>query len=236
MSVHELFLRLRKTLGLLVVGSAAWFSPSPSGAATINVGVAFDLNNSTIGPGSNGFLMGWGMPFTYFPAVSPVSGDTLDITVDFVDSVTGNPQELTVTDLGSGVGQGIFATLDAGGGNVTADANNAFTFTGVTGNLLTNPVLGSSHSSGSGVGSTIITNLSNEPLTNTSFAFTGITWAIGFTQLTYNTGSSFNSVTINLGADQISIAPVPLPAAAWLLLSALGGFGAIARGHREAAT
>lgn len=63
------------------------------------------------------------------------------------------------------------------------------------------------HSSGVGVGATIVTNLTNMPLTNSSFSFSGITWEIDFSELTYYSGNGFNVAAINLGADQISIVP-----------------------------
>ena len=44
----------------------------------------------------------------------------------------------------------------------------------------------------------------------------------------------FSSAVGVAGFDDISIAPVPLPAAAWLLMSALGGLGTMVRRRRDA--
>lgn len=58
----------------------------------------------------------------------------------------------------------------------------------------------------------------------TSAAFSGIGQSIAFGE----------GLSASAGFDDVSIAPVPLPAAAWLLLSGLGGVGAMARRRRQA--
>jgi hypothetical protein len=198
--------------------------PTLSQATEIDVNVTIDLNNSILGAGANGFLMGWGTSYISFPEVYPVAGDKLIIKVNFVNSITNQPQRLQVSDLGSGIGQGIFATAQGPGLSLTADTNNYFTFNRVMGNLINNPVSGMEHSSGAGVGATIITNLTNMPLTNSSFSFSGITWEIDFSQLTYYSGNGFNVAAINLGADQISIVP-PVSQQLAALLTEVTGVG-----------
>jgi hypothetical protein len=61
-------------------------------------------------------------------------------------------------------------------------------------------------------------------ITNLS-AFSGVGQSIAF-------GDGFS---VNAGFDDVTLAPVPLPAAAWLLLSGLGGLGAFARRRRQTA-
>ncbi len=52
--------------------------------------------------------------------------------------------------------------------------------------------------------------------------------------ITFTGSGGIQDQTAYLGLDNASVTPIPLPAAAWLLLSGLGGFGVFARKKRAA--
>src|SRR5215471_20154820 len=71
-------------------------------AEVIEVNVVFDLRDSTLGSGEPNFPMGWSTPFLSIPKVRPVAGDSLRISLSFVDRSTGQPQRLRISELGLG--------------------------------------------------------------------------------------------------------------------------------------
>jgi len=191
-------------------------------AATINVNLTFDLNNSNIGGGTRDFLMGWSTPYVSFPEVHPVAGDSLRITINFVDHSNNRPQRLKVSDLG--IGEPFEMVYGNAQGDpslsLNANTNNSFTFHDVIGDILLNPVSGSYINGGSGIGANPIQNI-----TDAAFSFTGITWQVDFEQLTYYSGDGFNLAAFGLQGDKIEViqaqaapdcsAATPFPAVLW---------------------
>src|SRR5215831_3542635 len=102
------------------------------------------------------------------PKVRPVTGDSLRISLSFVDRSTGQPQRLRISDLGLGEAvEHTFARADGDQSlNVKAFTLNTFTFHNVMGEILPyGPV--SVIASGGGIGA----NDTFSNLTNTSFSF-----------------------------------------------------------------
>jgi hypothetical protein len=215
-SLHRWPLTLLFIMGALI-------SPSYSSAALIEVNLSFNLENSVIGSTVD-YPMGWSVPYIYFPEVHPIAGDSLLISIDFADS-RSNAQRLKISDVGIGeIIEGAFATVQ-GDISVNFSGTNFFTFHDAVGQLLSNPVSNSSLGGGAGVGTTLITNM-----TDSTFLFTGITYRIDFTQLTYHSGNGFNVMALGLGADRIDIIPaVPEPSSAILLVSGLALMAGIAK-------
>ena len=181
-------------------------------ADTIDLNVAFDLGDSKLGAGSPDFPMGWSTPFISIPKVRPVAGDSLRISLSFVDRSTGQPQRLRISELGIGEpAEAILGRADDDQSlNVKAFTFNSFTFHNVMGKILSNPVSVSVITGGSGISASTSPNL-----TNTSFSFTGITWQIDFSDMTYFSGDGFTLTLFAMGADEIQVIPEP---STWLLV------------------
>src|SRR5437870_1324992 len=171
-------------------------------ADTIEVNLTFDLKDSHIGGPANDFPMAWNTPFISFPKVHPVAGDSLRISTRFVDQVTNQPQRLRISDLGiTDVVEDTFGRAD-GDPSLLVEARhlNTFTFHDVVGDILSNPVSVFTDSGGAGIGAHAFSNL-----TNTAFSFTGITWQIDFSELTYLSGDGFNQTLFAVGGDQVEV-------------------------------
>ena len=197
-------------------------------ADIIELNVLFDLRDSKLGAGSGDFPMAWITPFLSIPKVRPVTGDSLRISLSFVDRSTGQPQRLKISELGIGEPvEGILGRADGDQSlNVKAFTFNSFTFHNVIGEILSNPVSESAITSGAGIAANTFPKL-----TDTSFTFTGITWQIDFSEMTYFSGDGFTSTTFGLGADEIQVIPEP---STWLLVPTAVGLVWLAHKKRRA--
>src|SRR5215831_14021321 len=100
------------------------------------------------------------------PKVRPVTGDSLRISLSFVDRSTGQPQRLRISDLG--LGEAVEHTFARADGDpflsVKAFTLNSFTFHNVMGEILSYPMSVPVITGGAGIGANTFPNL-----TDTSF-------------------------------------------------------------------
>ena len=215
--------RLKLFIGLLVVGMLVIGLKLPAHATTIDVNLTFDLNNSVLGPGAV-FPMSWSTGFISFPEVNPVAGDSLRISIAFVEQSSNRQQRLKVSDLGIGENvEGVRGRADGDPSlSVSTIHNNSFTFNNVRGDIFSNPVSTAlTNSGGSGIGANAFPNM-----TDTEFSFTGMTWQVDFVTLTYFSGDGFNLTVFGVQGDNIVVqSPIPEPSTILLLASGLAGFG-----------
>jgi hypothetical protein len=78
-------------------------------------------------------------------------------------------------------------------------------------------------------------NAQNGGCTDTSYCFWSLA-TLPFSGIAQSIQFGIPAGGLAAGFDNVTVAPVPLPAAAWLMLSALGGVGAWARRKRTNCT
>ena len=210
--------------GALLAVSGAASAATWQATGTVS---SFLFNNDEGGSGLMGPTVSPGETFTFTWSVEPVSADT---SVPPLTATYGRPYAASLQ-----VGSFTYDWNGAGPGNALAVGNNPLPVGG--GDSLTFTAAGN-NGSGSQNALATLSFLSTDPGPLSGVSFPTLTTSL-FTMFE----QKLFTFTINGGGGPLNVdgfngmvtgvAPVPLPAAAWLLLSGLAGVGAFARRRRR---
>jgi len=210
----------------VIAGGMLAASVSTVSAAPIDVSVVFDLTEGIFIPNTSVNAPG---RFEVTAEIDPTilllqSENTINVSVSFLAGQSLQLYDFTSPSSGSGGFREFVQLVFGPVCSCSTGGSGEMEFTGVTGNLLSNPATAYTNTSG---GFTISTDWTTVDLTDTSFGFSGIEILNYSYTLNFVSSKVISPITLSLYSDQVDvlIAPVPLPAGVWLLLSALGGLG-----------
>jgi hypothetical protein len=215
------------SIGLAVVAALA---AMPSSATTIVENYTLNLSSGSIEGGFTDPTTG--LPIEEYVATVPFSdqystlslapGDTYQLNVQF----SGGALQV----VGGGARQGETIALYAADNTTrfSFDLQESLLFTGVQGSLLQNPVTAED----SGVGGLSWITGPLQTLTTSQFSFSGFSLTVNPLQYDSMRGDGhLDTLLFAVSSGQVDVipAPLPIPAAMWLLLSGLGGLAALIR-------
>jgi len=195
--------------------------PLSSPAATFNYNLDVELTPSQFNAGY------WWLNDFALPASTPVDiGDTVQVNINFTNG------SVLFSDNGSSIEDATFSLNSAAGTSksVLSLYYREFDFLDTSGDLAASHFQGDS-SSGSSIGAVLgsTLNLGQDNLTNSAFSFGGLSFLF-----TINAGSTgypnnFTNFDVRVIGGDVSLTPVPVPAAVWLFGSGLLGLVGMAR-------